>query len=60
MQEISIFCNLFYRMLSEVSGKEYKLKPKAFLVDDTGATFAGIKEELCEEVSIQAVFTCQW
>ena len=48
-RKITKLWNLFNRMLDEVSGKEgYKFNPKAFLVEEAGVNFAGIREEYGE------------
>ena len=45
MQDITIFFTLFNEVLAKVSGKEgYKFNPRAFICDEGGANFTGLKE----------------
>ena len=61
MKDITIFFMLFNEVLAKVSGKEgYKFNPRAFICDEGGANFTGLKEVYGKDFVKNHVFGCQW
>ena len=59
--DISVFFILFNEVLQYASGdKDYKFNPSAFVCNEAGTNFCGIKEVYGEEFVKTRVFGCQW
>ena len=60
-KDITIFFTLFIEVLAKVSGKEgYIFNPRAFICDEGGANFTGLKEVYGKDFVKNHVFSCQW
>ena len=60
-KDITIFFTLFNEVLAKFSGKErYKFNPRAFICDEGGANFIGLKEVYGTDFMKNRVFGCQW
>ena len=57
--EISICCELFNEILSEIKGRNYKFNPKFIMVDEKGANYCAIRNVFGLEFATSKVVSCQ-
>ena len=58
--EISIFCELFNEILSEIKGRNYKFNPKSIMVDENGANYCAIRNVFGLEFATSKVLLFQY